>query len=56
LNKQPITLYMVVRSSATKVIVYQAIMMKNMTKMEHFMGKLDNLKFEVLKKNTIIND
>lgn len=27
-----------------------------MTKMEHFMGKLDNLKFEVLRKNTIIND
>ena len=39
------------RNNATKVPVYQAIMMKNISNPEFFMGKQDNLRFEVVCKN-----
>lgn len=50
LPNQPSTLYLVVRARATKVIVFQGVMVKNISKMEHFMGKEDNLRFDVLRK------
>ena len=40
-----------IRTNATKVLVYQGIIIKNISKLEHFMGKLDNIKFDVVKKN-----
>ena len=49
--KQASILYLMVRNSGTKLTVYQGILMKNITIPENFMGKLDNCKFEVVKKN-----
>lgn len=53
LDNQQSTLYLIVRSNTTKVLVYQGIMIKNISKLEHFMGKNDNLRFNVVKKNNL---
>lgn len=37
-------------------MVYQGLLVKNISKMEHFMGKEDNLKFDVLRKNASSNE
>ena len=44
-------LYLFVRNNSTKISVYQGIMMKNISNPQHFMGKEDNIRFEVLKQN-----
>ena len=44
-------LYLFVRNNATKIPVYQGLMMKNISNPQHFMGKTDNIRFEVLKQN-----
>lgn len=45
-----------IRSNTTKVLVYQGIIVKNISKMEHFMGKPDNLKFDVIRKTTVASE
>lgn len=53
LEKNPLqsgVLHLMIRSCGTKIVLYQALMMKNISNPEHFMGKEDNLRFEVVKK------
>lgn len=38
------TLYVIVRNQATKTAIYRGIIMKNISKMDNFMGKKDNLR------------
>lgn len=50
LEGQPSTLYLFVRSNSTKVVIYQGILMKNISRLEHFLDKEDNLKFQVIRR------
>ena len=50
LEGQPSTLYLFVRSNSTKVVIYQGILMKNIRRLEHFLDKEDNLKFQVIRR------
>ena len=47
------TLYLIVRNNTTKVIVFKGVVMKDISKIDNFMGKKDNLRIEVLKKTQI---
>lgn len=44
-------LYLFIRNNSTKILVYQGILMKNISNPQPFMGKEDNIRVEVLKQN-----
>ena len=53
IENQTNTLYLVVRNNTTKIVVFKGVIMKEVSKIDNFMGKKDNLRIEVLKKTQV---